>query len=309
MKTLGLIFCSLIWSTAYSIGKNLMQKMHPLEVSFLRHFFALVPLLIFCFWGGRISRVVQFLKSKKTSADIRIITIGVLTFFVSPYLQLKGIQLSRATDGAVMIAIEPLITVVLAVLILKERMNIAQIIAIIFALLGVFFLSDGTIEKLLDFKDQRIIGNLIFCGALICEGLYSILSKPALEKRDPVTIITLSLLVGVLLQVSFNFSNYGIERMSGLTPFIYELNLSEKISIMFLGAIGTAVGYLYWIWALKHLEVSKMAMTLYIQPVFGVLWGILFLNEHFSLANGIGFLLIFLAVFIGSILPEYRRSS
>ncbi len=309
MKFIGLILCSVAWSSAYAVSKSLMGKFHPLEISFLRHFFALIPLLIACLWNGNQSRFAKFIRSTKTKTDLRILGVGLLTFFVSPFLQLKAISLTHATDAAVMIAIEPLITIVLAMLILRERMNVLQFFSIILAISGIFYLSEGTVEKFTKLNDNRVVGNLIFMSALICEGLYTIISKPALKVRDPIIFMTLAILIGDTSMFLFNVSTDGIDRLSGLAVLFGDFHFNEFIRFAFLGMILTAVGYLYWMWLLQFLPISKMALTLYIQPVFGILWGVLFLNEKVSARSSIGIGLILIAVLLGSILPERHRSS
>src|SRR5579862_4589214 len=117
-----LVLCNVIWSATYAVIKLLLDRGYlPMEISFLRLLSAALPALAFCAvargsakakgasllgeWLGSLRRV-----------DLRLVAVGLLSFFISPLCQINGLKLSRAIDGSVMIALEPLVTVLAACL-------------------------------------------------------------------------------------------------------------------------------------------------------------------------------------------------
>ena len=71
-----------------------------------------------------------------------------------------------------------------------------------------------------------------------------------------------------------------------------------------MGPIGTALAYFYWMTALTEAPVASLAITLFIQPVMGTIFGHLFLGDHLTWIQGLGGGLILLGV----IAQSKRRS-
>ena len=117
----GLILCNLIWSAHPLMGKWLLEDFTPAECAWLRYtsalvaFLALRPLL-----PKRVDTRPpnQPIRSFRDIAFIAV--LGLLAFCFSPLLQLTGLHDSRATDNALIIAMEPLITVGAAWLFLRQ---------------------------------------------------------------------------------------------------------------------------------------------------------------------------------------------
>lgn len=292
-----LIFCNVLWSAAYSVSKNLMADFHPLEVAFLRYSFALAPLLAFCLIARR-HALSQWVRGFKR-VDWCIPAVGFFTFFVSPLCQMTGLSLTRSVDSSLMIALEPLFTIIAAALLLKEGVTRRFALSILLALAGVAVVTELSLEKLLSFKDARLIGNLVMLISLMSETAYSILAKPV-EDRDPVVFMTVSLAVGVALLGAYNLAVYGPERVCGLAVLVQANNPVHWASALYLGVACTSFAYFAWMIVLKTASVSAMAMTLYVQPVLGILWGSLLLGESATAYTFAGGALILFAVWLGS---------
>lgn len=307
-KLFGLILCNLLWSGAYAVSKNLMAHYHPLEITFLRHFFGLIPLLVIACWGLARSPLARWARgfggAESRRVDPRLLAVGVLTFFVSPLFQMTGLNQSRAIDGSLMIALEPLATVLAAWLVLRERLRGYQIASLGLAIVGAGVLSEVTWGKVAAFSDARLVGNSIFFLSLFCEAAFSILSKPVLHRRSPVLFMTVATLVGVACLFTYNVAVDGPSRLGGLAQLLARGEWTDWLVYLYLGLGCTFFGYLYWLVVLQDVPVSILAMTLYIQPVLGMVWGSLFLGEVVSASTLIGAFLILTAVGLGSQPPR-----
>jgi drug/metabolite transporter (DMT)-like permease len=297
-RVLGLVVCNILWSSSYATSKHLFATFHPLEVSFLRNLVAGLPLLIYCAWGGRRSILANWLRHLKP-LDSRMIAVGTLTFFVSPVCQMTGLNLSRAVDSSLMVAMEPLFTVFAACLLLGERLASRQILSFGMALIGAGILSEVTWGKLLAFADARLVGNLIFLISIASEASYSVFAKPVLDRRAPVLFLTVSQWTGIVLLFGANVARDGISRVAGLAPFL-AAGWSDQFLILYMGLGCSLFAYLYWMNALKDMPVSILALSLYVQPVLGVAWGACFLGETVGITTAVGAALILTAVWLGS---------
>lgn len=225
-----LVFCNVLWSGAYSVSKNLMTEFLPMEIAFIRYSFATLPL--FLIWVGR-----QFLGKKKFTfyrTDLRLVLVGVLTFFISPLFQVTGINLSRAIDSSLMVAIEPLMTIIAATIMLGERPTRRLSVSVVLAIAGVAIVTEITMVKLLSFKDGRLIGNLLMLGSLASETVYSTLVKPALGKRTPFEILAIALISGALLLGIYQLMFSDFSRLGGYKILFASTNLRHWASFLFL---------------------------------------------------------------------------
>jgi probable blue pigment (indigoidine) exporter len=193
---------------------------------------------------------------------------------------------------------EPLITVFMAWVFLRERLTRSNQIAFALALTGFAFLSvpsdlsvfssnlrggaDGT---------EHGWGNLIILISLIGEASYSILGRQLLVRFKPQPILGTALVIGVGFLTLALLS-------SGSSAFHFEhFYASSVFGALWLGVLGTTMTYLYWMIVLREAPVASLAVTLFVQPVFGSLWGYLVLHDRLTLFQAFGAALIFLGVF------------
>jgi drug/metabolite transporter (DMT)-like permease len=299
----GLLFCNALWSLAYPVSKVLFSHgYHPSEVSFLRNFVGGTILLILLpIFYARQSKSARSRSKLDFASLLRLLAIGVLTFFASPILQMVALHLSRATDSSVMIATEPLATLLVAAVLLGESLSLRHAIAFFFAIVGVLFLTEVSFKDVGTFTSQRMMGNGILLLAMFGEAAYSALSKKLLDRFDGLEILFRALWVGVIGMFFYNLLSHDFSRFSGIYFFIKNRSTTDAFAFLFLGGGCTVFGYLYWMNLLKKVPLSLMALTLYFQPVLGVLWGVLWLKEPFSVTSLFGAVILMGAVWFGSV--------
>jgi drug/metabolite transporter (DMT)-like permease len=310
----ALIFCNLVWSANPAMAKLVFAEgVSPGTMAWLRFASALaayaVGFAIFRCWhlfrvfrgfhrpgglsGGesRSPRPVAFLTPRSRADWSWLLLLGVMGFCISPLLQMTGLYASRATDNALIVAMEPLLTVLLAWLILGEAVLAFHWVAFAIALSGFCLLADLTPSRLLLLwgspgspEGAHLIGNILILLALLGEACYTIAGRKLLVRHSAYGIFGSALIVGVCTLTIV------IGLTQGSSAFISIVGLSWKawFAIFFMGPLGTAFAYLYWMIALTEAPVASLVLTLFIQPVFGSFWGYRFLGERLSLMQWAG---------------------
>ena len=69
-------------------------------------------------------------------------------------------------------------------------------------------------------------------------------------------------------------------------------------AVLYLVVIGTFVGYVCYVYALKHLPVAIVSLYAYFNPVIAVILGTLVLGERFTPRMGVAIVTIFAAMLI-----------
>ncbi len=291
LKTLlGLIIANLIWSTHPTLGKFVLKDFSPMHFAFLRYGSALLAYLVFSFFL-KTEKFIHFRNPEFRHKDLLLaLSLGFFTFCYSPLFQCFGLSITRATDNALIIAMEPLITVFMAWVLLGEKLKPVYVVAFAFALLGFFLLTGLSSEQVLTSFSGPLLGNLLILCSLLGEGTFSSFSRKLLDRHSPFAVFGTSLTIGVCLLLMI------VVFHSGLPP-LHQMSLKSFLSILVLGPIGTTGGYLFWVVALRNAPIASLSLTLFIQPVFGTLWGYLFLNEILTPLQALGGVLILASVF------------
>jgi len=305
---LGLIGCNMIWAANPVMGKWLMQDFGPQKTAWLRYFSAFLGFLLFSPWIMKRSTDIALPDSvgrflARRFSGLRAFThrewgtlfwLGFFTFCFSPLLQMAGLDASRAVDNVLIVAMEPLITILLACLFVGARITGGYLASLVVALFGFCMLTGLTPGRLSEtWRDRHVWGNLLILVSLIGEGAYSTLATPLIRRHRPTLVFGASLAIGLTL-------------LTGMTATFWELpswhDLGRLLSwknagaLLWLGPIGTGFTYLYWVRALLKVSIPTMALTLFVQPLLGALFGHLLLHEKLSSSQLLGGAFILLAV-------------
>jgi drug/metabolite transporter (DMT)-like permease len=305
---LALVFCNVVWSAHPAMGKFLLEGFPPEQAAWLRYASAFLLLLV----ALRVRRQVRpgarrvranWLSPRAVGnvAWLQLVGVGLATFCISPLLQLGGLTSTQAVDNAVIVAMEPLMTVGLACLLLKERLTRETSLAFAVALLGFCIFSGLNPPSPAGGSNSHLLGNLAILLSLIGESLYSVGGRRLTRDHSAVAVFAMTLGIGVVGLTLATAITTGLPTFASLG----KMTARTALGLFWLGPLGTGVAYLVWMRALVSAPVSSLALSLFIQPVLGPLWGMIFLGERLSLAQCGGGLLIFVAV-SGQVAHEVR---
>jgi drug/metabolite transporter (DMT)-like permease len=294
----ALILCNLVWSANPAMAKVLMTAgASPTLTAWLRYSSALLGYVL----ASAVLRMRgrTFFIPKKTEWFWAFL-IGVMVFYFAPMTQMTGLYASHATENALIVAMEPLITVFLAWLILREAISWFHAAAFVialggFALLGAHSGSGSASEH------AHLIGNILMLISLAGEACYSIAGRKLLALHAPRGIFGTALMIGVVF-LTFTLLAGAPGTLSGLHGF----GTQQWLAVLFLGPLGTSLTYIYWMAALQEASVASVALTLFVQPVFGSIWGAFFLNERLSFVQWVGAAFILVAVLLAMRAPPSR---
>lgn len=295
---IGLILCNAIWAANPIMGKILLERFSSNEVAWLRYssatFFYIALWLMAS--AGRLSGLLPrapsswFVRPRGARDSALVFGLGFSAFCFAPLVAFTGLKKTGAVDNAILIALEPVVTVLLAAVFLRERLDRTQIVSFLASLLGFGFLSGVVTQPASSWmQDPSILGNLILVVSLLGEGGYSIFAS-RLSGRYPMLPV-----FGSALLAGFSVLTLAVTALGGL-PNLSVVGIKEALALFWLGPLGSTLTYLYWVLALSKTDVSSAALTLFVQPVVGAVLGVLVFSEAMGPAKLAGAALIFVAV-------------
>jgi len=254
-----------IWGGAFAAGKIVVAVFSPLMGSFARYAIACVALLLAAAMreGGlpRLTRR-QFFAT---------VLLGILGVFLYNLLFLGSLQRLPASRAALIIALNPAITIAISSVVLHERLRARRWMGVAIALLGVWVvLSHGDLASIASAGVGR--GELLMFGAVTCWALYTIVGRKVLGGLTPLAATSYAALWGTLMLGAVAI------------PEIVQL-LSEQfdwrmiVSLLYLGVLGTAVAFVWYYTSVQRFGASVASIFNNLVPVFGVLIGVLLLGE------------------------------
>jgi drug/metabolite transporter (DMT)-like permease len=300
---LGLVLCNFVWSTVPVAGKWALMIYSPMEVGFLRYgaAFLLIVTLGIPFAVRRPREIFRSLR--KIFAPMWwpwYLLVGTTTFFISPLVQYWGLAKSTASANALIVATEPLITAFVAWLFLREKIKSVQWLGFLIAMAGFLLLSNLNPTDPITSLSLFNAANFFFLLQMPCEAIYTVVARKfggdvRISEKE---LYAGSITVGVVCLATALLITSPLPDLTVITPKVF-------FAVLWMGALGNGICYLYWSKALEETPVATVALTLFVQPILGTVWGQVFLGEtlNFWQITGAVFILSALALQIG----KYRK--
>jgi drug/metabolite transporter (DMT)-like permease len=206
---------------------------------------------------------------------------GILQPGLSFTAALSGLALTSASIEALIWSLETILIIVLAWLLLGERIRLPLLLL---ALLGVSGVALVTVTGEVSASSQNApLGNLLIFIGTFCAALYTVLARRNVAYISPLLLTTLNQTMGLVsVIIIWLFSLLWIEPgFDRLTPEIW---LLAALSGIMLHALP------FWLHTivLQRLPASFAALFLTLIPIFTIGGACLFLNENLSIAQWIG---------------------
>lgn len=272
------------------MGKVLLESYSGLQVAWIRYFGAFLAFILVVgatLILNRESRLGDyFLFPSSLRTWLELIALGIGPFVYSPILQFIGLETAQAMDNSILIATEPLITVLLAWGVLGERMTRDHLISMFISLTG-FSLFAGFIGAGPGFTFSA--GMILLLFSQLGEAAFSVFGRKLVQIYEPTAVLGTALTIGAIVLT-------GVVASFDRLPAIHSASTAQLGAVVWLGPIGSTLTYLIWARIARTVSVPTMVITLFVQPVVGAIVGYLILGERLTPDRFLGALLILAAI-------------
>jgi probable blue pigment (indigoidine) exporter len=260
-----------VWGSTYAVTQEWLPPDRPLFSATVR---ALPVGLLMLLWVRRRPRRDWWWRS----AVLGSLNIGVFyaLLFLAAYRLPSGL-------GATMVATAPMVTMAVAWLLLSERPARVSLAASVVGLFGVGLL---VLQNGLD-KPLDPVGLAAGMLAVVSSSVGFVLTKKWTPQADILTSTSWQLVAGGLVLLPLGLA------VEGAPP---ALDVPAIGALAYLGLLGSGVAYALWFRGLSLLGPTSASIIGLVNPVVGVLLGVVVLGEHFGPVHLVAMVLIVASV-------------
>ncbi|OIO01233.1 MAG: hypothetical protein COX65_00220 [Elusimicrobia bacterium CG_4_10_14_0_2_um_filter_56_8] len=276
------VFATVVWGGSFPFTKYLVTELSPLSLVTFR---ALLGALLLIPLSG----------SKLSAGDFKfkylwkLGVMSVLGVSAQQYLQAYALKYTQASHAGWLIASTPILVAGFMAA-LGEKIGWYKAGAFLMgaagALLVVFSRSGAGAFAL-----PSALGDLIFLGTCFSWALYVILAKKWLSFWPQAKVTTLTMLAALATLLPAWLTGGGVSEFSALS-------LKGWLCLVYLGALCSSLGYLFWNNSVAGLGPVKASYFLYLEPFATLLSAYLFLGEKAAYSAFAGGLLILAGVYL-----------
>jgi len=269
-----LALAALMWAGQGTAVKFLGRHLGPMAITFLPFYVAallLVPLLVY-------TRRRNPCAERPGWRDWWRFTVAGVGGQVLAQLGMTwGITKSLASNGAILNLMIPVITAVLASIMLRERLTLLRVAALGIGLAGVLLMSVEDLRHSSLVSSKYLVGNLLILAGCTGSSFYNTYCKGLLARFQEVEILIFSYVTASLASVPL---------LAWVEPFrldaLAAFDRTSWIAFAFQALLMYGLSMVLFFYVLQHLDVTVASMCVYLIPVFGVLLAIVFLGERLS---------------------------
>ena len=279
---LKLVAAIAVWGGSFIATKLAVGEVSPVTVVWSRFLIGLIILGWFAWRHGELA-----IPTWKDGLEFAF--LGFMGITLHQWLQSSGLVTSEAATTAWIVSTTPVFMAVLGWLFLKEHLGIAGKAGIVLAALGVLLVvSKGSLAGMFSGSFGRP-GDILILISAPNWAIFSVLSRPALQKHSAIKVTFYVLLFGWLLtSLQFLAGRHWSE--------FSQLSSTGWIAIAFLGVFCSALAYIFYNDGLKALPASQVGAFLYLEPLVATLVAAVILSEKIVFATLAGGALILLGV-------------
>ncbi len=212
--------------------------------------------------------------------------LGIVGVGLNNVLFTFGVDLTSASDTALIYATPPLWGMVLGFALGTERPRVRGVLGVLLAMLGVGAIVYGGLGG------GSLSGNLLVAGAAVCWGSYTAFSIFMLRKYSPLTVAGYTMFVAGLAVVPFASPDLVRMEWAGVGTGAW---VAAAYSALFVAAFAFSA----WQAGISRIGANRVLVYQYLITLTGVVCGVLLLGESLGTSQLIGAAIIFCGVYLG----------
>lgn len=273
-----------IWGFNVIATKLLVTSFAPVTMTAFRIFTAAIGVFIILF-------ILKLMRKPSKKEWMYIIICSFFNVVGHHYFLSVGLKETSASNGGIILGMGPILTTIMAILFLGNKVTFTRFIGIFLGFIGISFIVFQNEDGL----QMMSLGDVHVFLSIFLQAISFIMIKKISSSLDPRLMTGYMLLIGsvILFFISLIVEPTGIQSMANSTIHLW--------LIFFVSAIlATSVGHMTYNYAIGKVGPAESAVFINLNPFFALVGAALFLGEVITLPQIIGFILIIFGVILGA---------
>ena len=285
---LMLLGVALIWGIAGPVIKLTLTGIPPLLFVTYRFFIASIFALPF---------LIPKLYNIKKNFWL-LLLYGFLNSTATLGLLFLGTDKTTLLDMSLLSLFGPLLMISMGAFFLKEHVTTKEKIGIAIAFFGSLIIALEPISHNGQ-GEQRLLGNLLIFGSLICGATSGLLVKKLMrENIPPLFLVNWSFIVGFVTLAPFVLFSKSFTNDLSL---LGEIKPVYHLGVIYMALVSGTIAYWLDNMALKTIELSEAALFAYIHPAISAMAALILLGDKITTQLSLGAVVAIIGVGIAEI--------
>jgi drug/metabolite transporter (DMT)-like permease len=262
----------LIWGVNFAVVKWALEDFEPLVFNALR--FAVASLMV--------ALVVQLRGGigLPPRAELkRIVALGIIGNVIYQVAFIQGLDLTRAGNASVMLALVPVIAAILAFLSGQERPTPLVWAGVAVSVAGVALVSGAALR--VDRTTAVLVGDLIMIGAAVAWAVYTVGAGESIRRHGPVRVTAWTLWIGTIGLVLIAIPGMATQPWGAVRPGAWA-------GMLFSAIFSIGLAYILWYRGVERIGSTRTAVYVNVAPIVALITGALWLGERLTVMSFVG---------------------
>lgn len=280
-----LVVVNVMWAGQFTAIKYVESSLGPFAIAFLPYMLV-TPLMLPLLYRKRVVPTVR-----PTAADWVKFTIAG---FFGQVVCMGGMTwagvVGRASNCSILYLLIPVLSAVMASLMLGERLTPVRVFALGIGLVGVLVMSASDLHDTAFLESRFMKGNLLMLVGCLGACFYNVYCKRLMSSFDALDVLTYTYVtatpIGLIIVTLMEPDAFS--RLAGL-------DTRGWLAFAFLAIVVLGLSMIMFFSVLKSLPVTVALASTYMTPLFGVVLAMVLLGEWLTGTTAIGSILVLAA--------------
>lgn len=219
-----------------------------------------------------------------------VAALGVMFYGAFFVVYGEALVYTTAARGSLAVSTLPLLTMIVAALLGREALTRRKSLGVILAIGGVAIALGAGLSGA---PAQAWRGDLIMLTGMLAMALYNVLSRPLMSRSSALGYAAAGMGFGSGFNALAAWHGGGFERVPSF-------GAAEWLAALYLGALGGALAFYLWVYALQRTTPTRVANTITVSPIAAALLAAVLLGESIGTSLVIGVAAVAAGIWIAS---------
>jgi drug/metabolite transporter (DMT)-like permease len=282
-----LVAVNAMWAFQFTGARIAARELNPVLVTLLPLTIATLLVFPFC-----LPVALLFSKAHRLLL-LDIFLLGTFGIIPAQLGLVFGVARTLASNASVLSLTVPILMAVSAVIFLGEQMTRMRWASFVVAIVGVGLVSANDLGQSQLFRGEYVVGNALVLVCCAGSAFYNSYSRRALALLSPAQVLVFSFLVAdaELLLLSLFYADGSWHQLGHLAAGVW-----WSLGLVAFFSLGASM--LLYFAVIQNIEVMRASLSIYLLPVFGLIFSGIILGEKLTAPQIGGSCLIFVSSFL-----------